>query len=501
MEFTDDILIQSQKDWIADKSEFKVCEKGRRTGITWVESADNVLIAITCKKDGGQNVYYIGTDKEMTEEYIDCCANWARIFNTAASEVESGIWGEGEKEDKHILTFTIRFPLSGNKIVALASRPKKIRGRQGVLVGDEAAHQDDLAELLNAAIAFLIWGGKVRLISTHFGDSNQFNQLILAIRAGKRSGSIHRVPFMKAVDEGLYKRVCLKTGKEWSETNQVKWINDIYKAYGTSAQEELDCIPSQGSNTFLSRTLIESCMQPGIPVLVWHCETNFEELPGHIREADAQDWLRENIDPVINRLDVNAPSFFGEDFGRSGDLTIIWPLQEQTDLTCITPFVVELRNVPFEQQKQILFYICDRFPNFRGGALDARGNGQYLAEVAMQRYGKTRIHQVMLTLDWYRENMPRVKAIFEEQAIIIPKNGDILDDFKSFVMNNGIAKIPDQRSKGRDGEYRHGDAGLAGSMALYAVKNINGGVIPIVESAELETEDKQYYKRHNLSGY
>ena len=138
------VLLPYQQRWISDPSPLKVCEKGRRTGLTWAEAADDVLIAASSKAAGGQNVYYLGTDKEMTEEFIGACAMWAKAFNHAASAMEEGLWDEDE-EDKHIKTFTIRFPASGHKITALASRPRKLRGRQGVLVGDESAFVDDLA--------------------------------------------------------------------------------------------------------------------------------------------------------------------------------------------------------------------------------------------------------------------------------------------------------------------------------------------------------------------
>jgi phage FluMu gp28-like protein len=63
-----------------------------------------------------------------------------------------------------------------------------------------------------------------------------------------------------------------------------------------------------------------------------------------------------------------------------------------------TLFVLELRNMPFRQQEQILFYIVDRLPHLIAGAMDATGNGAYLAEMAVQRYG-ARIRQVKLGTD------------------------------------------------------------------------------------------------------
>jgi phage FluMu gp28-like protein len=55
-------------------------------------------------------------------------------------------------------------------------------------------------------------------------------------------------------------------------------------------------------------------------------------------------------------------------------------------------------------------------PRFICGAMDARGNGQYLAEQAALRYGSL-IEQVMLTNEWYRENMLKYKAAFQDRKI------------------------------------------------------------------------------------
>jgi phage FluMu gp28-like protein len=112
----------------------------------------------------------------------------------------------------------------------------------------------------------------------------------------------------------------------------------------------------------------------------------------------------------------------------------------------------------------------DRLPRFRGGAMDARGNGQYLAEVAMQKYSISRIAQVMLTVEWYRENMPPLKAGFEDRTFILPSDADVLADLRFVRMDKGVAKIPDNaHTKGSDGRDRHGDAAVALAMAKFAV--------------------------------
>jgi len=135
------VLLPYQQRWVGDDSQLKVAEKSRRIGLTWAEAADDVLTAAADKSAGGQNVYYIGYNQDMAIEFIEACAMWSRAFNHAAAEVEEGLWEE-DKDDKHIKTYTIRYPASGHRIVALSSRPANLRGKQGVVVVDEAAFHD-----------------------------------------------------------------------------------------------------------------------------------------------------------------------------------------------------------------------------------------------------------------------------------------------------------------------------------------------------------------------
>ena len=200
--------------------------------------------------------------------------------------------------------------------------------------------------------------------------------------------------------------------REWSPEAEKEWRQEVINVYGDDADEELFCIPSQGSGVYLTRALIETCLSAEIPVIRFEQKSSFAELSDHLRYAETKDWCDENLLPWLLNLDEKQNSCVGEDFGRTGDLSVFIPLLEQQSANWRALFHLELRNIPFQQQEQIFYYICDRLPRFRYGALDARGNGQYLAERAMQKYGADRIAQVMLTESWYRENMPAYKAAF-----------------------------------------------------------------------------------------
>lgn len=243
-----------------------LCQKSRRVGVTWAIGSDAVLTAASSKAAGGMDVFYIGFNLDMTREFIDTCAMWAREFHPALSEVEEFMFKDTDEhgDTKEIQAFRIRFS-SGFEICALTSRPRSLRGRQGFIIIDEAAFHDDLKELMKAALAMLIWGGKVLVISTHDGVDNPFNQYIQDALAGRNNYKVVTIDFDQALADGLYKRICLVTHKEWSKEAEEKWRKEIIDFYGEGADEELFCIPKLSAGTFLSSTLVESRMKD-VPV-------------------------------------------------------------------------------------------------------------------------------------------------------------------------------------------------------------------------------------------
>lgn len=493
------VLLPYQQRWVADQSPLKVGEKSRRIGLTWAEASDDVLIAAASRQAGGQNVYYIGYNMDMAIEYIEACAMWARVFNQAASAIEEGeeVFRDGN-EDRAVKTYTIHFD-SGFRIVALSSRPANLRGKQGVIVIDEAAFHGQLDELLKAAIALLIWGGRVRIISTHDGDTNPFNELVTEIRSLARKGSLHRITFDDAVGEGLYRRVCLRMRKEWSAADETAWVAEVRSYYGDAATEELDVIPSQGSGAWLTTALIEARMDDA-PVLRYAAPKDFERLPDTTRHAEIQEWLEFAVAPVIGAFAGSRETAFGMDFGRSGDLSVIAPCEITQQLQRRCPCIIELRNMPHRQQEQIVNYVLDRLPRLRRAAFDARGNGNALAEFSAQKYGWHRVELVMPTETWYREQMPPLKAAFEDDGIRIPRDLDIRNDLRAVKVVRGVARVPEERTAGRDGGKRHGDAAIALALMHYASRaetaEIEFTAVPApargIDRAPREREDHDY---------
>ncbi len=221
-------------------------EKSRRTGATFGAAADAVLRSGAEKSAGGMDTLYMGTSADMAREFVDASAGWARRLDHAIVSQGEILFDDGS--EKGIKATRIDFA-SGYSIVALPSRPRVLRGRQGFVIIDEAAFVDDLKEVLKAAIALTMWGGRVLVISTHNGAANPFNETIVAIRAGRLPYGLVRFDLDDALRAGLYERICLvSNGRQaWSPEAEADWRENLIKTYADGADEELYCVPSQAA--------------------------------------------------------------------------------------------------------------------------------------------------------------------------------------------------------------------------------------------------------------
>lgn len=494
---TPDVLLPYQQEAIrlAHEHPLFVSEKSRRTGLTYGFAADAVLTAADPR---GSDVFYIAFNLDMTREFIGYCADFAKAFDQVAQESEF-LYDDGSEEG--IKAFRVDFP-SGHAVVALTSKPRSLRGRQGVVIIDEAAFHDDLDELLKAALALLMWGGRVAVISTHDGADNPFNELIGEIRAGKRKGVVQRVTLEDALAQGLYKRICLRTGKPWSPEAEAQWEADLRATYGDAASEELDVVPAKGAGAYLPRATIEACQVSEHRVVRLVADRAFhtagglinpnaddELLPDNIRsavrawrEAWIDEWLEREVRPIVRLFDPHRSSFFGQDFARSFNLSVIAAGQLDAASVLQNRLVIEMFDIPFWAQFRILNWLCRAMPRWSCGKMDARGNGQQLAEDMKEEWGASRIEAVMATEKVYLARMPRVKARFDDRTIGIPRDEGVVEDLRLIKLVKGVPKVVDQIDAKVDGAKgkRHGDYSIA-IMNLVGAADEN--VIPIEAAA------------------
>jgi phage FluMu gp28-like protein len=462
-------LLPYQCRWMADRSRVRVWEKSRRIGASWVCAAESVYYAAL--QNGGCSTWYTSYNKETTAEFIRDCASWAKAIASIHTDVQER--SDVDDEGDEFLTYVIRFS-TGHRITTLSSKPTNLRNRKGRIIIDEAAHIPDLAETLKAAIAILMWGGSVDVLSTHNGVDSPFNKLVDDIKTGRRNYSLHKTDLTQALQDGLFKRICLVNGWEWSQAREDAWRIELIRDYDDFAAEELFCVPSRSGGMYLNRILIEDQMLDR-PVLRFEAPEGFAQRPDDQRARTIQDWLERHVESLTKRLPSGLLHTFGMDFGRTADLSVIVPVTITQKLRREIPFMLELRDVPFREQEQALNFVVDRLPRFVYGALDATGNGQYMAERAWQRYGQNVIEQVTLNDKWYGEHFPPMKAALEDSMLFIPRDADVLSDLMTVELINGVPKLPKSRQSQKAGvrssnAKRHGDAAIAIVLAHYATR-------------------------------
>jgi phage FluMu gp28-like protein len=473
------VLMKHQAAWCAIQSDIKVADKSRRTGITFAEALDDTVTAASRKSAGGSDVFYIGDTKEKGLEFIGYCAHFAKVIALAQgqglSSIEEFLFDDQDDkgQTRQISAYRIRFA-SGFKIVALSSRPANIRGLQGIVVIDEAAYHPNVQGVLDAATALLIWGGKIRVISTHNGKNNPFYTLIKDIQAGVygESAQVLRVTFDDAVENGIYERVCMMKGIEPTPEGKKDWYTRIRKGYGpriAAMREELDAIPRDGNGVAIPTVWIENAMPEERPVLRLVLDDDFAAKHEEERISWCEDWIQQYLEPIRELLDPKLDHVFGMDFARHRHFSVIMPGAITENLTRSVPFIIELGKVPTRQQEQILWYLIDMLPRFNGGAMDATGPGQTLAEYTGDKYGEA-IHQIVLNRKWYAEFMPKMVGAFEDGSLLLPKDKSTSDDFRAVEIIDGIPMVPqvDKRDIKDPEMFRHGDAAIAGALFWYA---------------------------------
>lgn len=385
-------------------------EKSRRIGLTWGLASHAVLRAASASAAGGMNCWYMGYDLEMAREFIDVCAMWARVFGIAAEAIEEELI---EDEGKDVGAFRIRFA-SGFKIVALPSVPRALRGKQGLVIIDEAAFHKSLDQVIKSALALLMWGGQVVIVSTHDGIDNPFNLLLDEIRGGRRKGEVATITFQDALDAGLFERVAAVARQKGRalEVDRAEWVADIYATYGDDAGEELDCVPKAGSGSLIKPADLSACE-----------------------------------DPDAGRPEGYTGGLYiiGRDVARRRDGQIIWGFEMVGDVLWLRDRYEEVGRTFAEQDA---FFDClFRDRRVLSAGIDQTGMGEKVVEDAILRHGQ-RVQGFLLTGPTRLDLGMSLAKRFELSRIRIPHDpvirADLLAIKKAPSSGGGVRLVNDE---------------------------------------------------------
>lgn len=503
------VLLPNQRAWCYDTAQIKVAEKGRQQGYTWATACEAVMVASTCKSDGGLDVYFMTTSQDDARGFINECAQWVEHFSPimrACPDVEEYDWIDEVNDPVAIQTFRIRFP-SGLAIHALPSRPARMRGKKRCLgICDEAAHHD-LDEWLKASSAIDIWGGRRAILSTHHGTDSGFYRYVQKVKAsiaeGKPIASFHSVFFDEALRLGLYKRICRLSRPqiEWTQEREDEWVEQLRHRNQDVFDEEFLGIVTGASNQLIGRPIILAAqiLSPADCPIVELCggEQPRMWINGDLVESDdkpwplpteqaqgiatpeereqlVRGWLDAHLAPILLRINALGHDIHvGDDYGRTGDISCkVIGTNDSTNRRAVR-LVIECDRVPFTIQSQIADYCWPILTRLRSGSGDGNGNGSQCAERAKDM---TR-GKMVVTMRLPDTAFTRVRTRLEHGTLALPRHSkELADDLTSLKRKGNGIDAPQRRTD--RGQQRHADGAYALAHFEHSI-DTDGQVVPI----------------------
>lgn len=438
-----------QAKWLADQSRFKIAEKSRRIGFTYVQAYEDTVDAA---KAGGMDVWFTSADLSAAKEYIKYVEQWAMLLHHAAKHLGEVVVDEVNGEP--IKALVVEFA-NGKRINALSSNPKNFRSKGGKVVIDEYAFHSDPDEMWKAASPSITWGFPIRVFSSHNGRDTRFYRMCEEALRDDSRWSHHRITIEDAIADGIVERVMrLDRPATAAEIDEFRASCRAAAGDDETYEQEYMCNPLDGTTQYISHELITACEHPDVPepVVVHGNDVNsipWQEYKPHVPAA-----LAAILNPA-RRL------YLGMDVARKRDLTVLW-VDELVGDVSVTRWVWELHVMKFRHQAAHLRVLL---PYVSRACLDNSGLGMQLAEDARDDFGP-KVEEVTFNQKVKEDLAITTLRAFEDHALRNPKSEVVRKDFrkiKKLRTASGNARFEGERDK--DG---HADRFWARALARHA---------------------------------
>jgi phage FluMu gp28-like protein len=430
------VLLPWQEAWRRDESPLKIWEKSRRIGATYAEANDAVMSRLAGKRK--LDYWFSSADESAAQEFADYCRFWAQKAGAVADQFTERI--EDDLTRRAGTAYCVRLA-NGTKVTAMSSNPRRFRSKGGDVGLDEFAYHDQPKEMFRAAEPSTMWGGRLRILSTHNGENSEFNRLA---QMGKRRAagqgrpgdipfSLHRTTLPEAVDQGLVERINSTQGTHFGRTEFLAARRASCESQDHWNQEYL-AVPSVDSAAWLPYDLIEAC------------------------QSEACGW-----DAYGGGL-----LYVGMDVGEVADPTRIVAVESVGDVLHVRLRMSFLAEPLSVKQGALLELI--RHGRVVRACIDATGVGAQIAQEAV-RAGKG--EAVKFTLAVKDQLASPLRGRFEDRRIRVPDDREFREDLHSVRMVRtaaGAMRFDAERSAAG-----HGDWFWALALACHAAANVTAG--------------------------
>jgi len=404
-------LLPYQKNWIKDKSRFKIGMFARQTGKTFTTTLEIVDDCFLMESQGKRTRWVIlSRGERQSKEAMEEVKKHCQAYQFAISFFESDY-----RTDSTLYKQLEAILPGGSRIIALPANPDTARGFSGNVFLDEFAFHQDSRKIWSALFPVISAGYKLRVTSTPNGKSNKFYDL-MTMQEGQWAR--HVIDIHQAVADGLQRdvdelKMNLNDADAWAQEYELKWLDE--------------------ANAWLSFDLINS---------VEHEYANLEHYQGQ-------------------------PVYIGNDIARRNDLWVAWVLEPVGDVFWTREIIVKQR-ISFAEQDAILDGLFQKYPVARC-VMDQTGMGEKPVEDAQKRHGRYRVEGMTFTPASKLLLATIAKQCFEDKRIRIPLGDNALrtdlHSLKKLDTPTGTPRFVADESDG------HADRAWACFLALYAAQN------------------------------
>lgn len=422
-----------QEAWLNDSSRFKIVEKSRRVGFTYVQSYEDVRDA--ARQENGMDVWFSSADESASLEYILYAQQWAQLYNLSAEYLGEIVIDR----EKDIKAFSVQFA-SGHRVNALSSNPTAFRSKGGKLVLDEFGFHKQPEEMWKAAIPIITWGFPVRVLSTYNGKGNRYYRMVSDAKKGegRQRWSLHTVTIVMAVMQGLVDKIL---GRPATEQERLDFIEDCRAAAGDEETflQEYMCVPVDEATAWLTWDLITS---------------------------------GEHASAGRPELYEGGDCYVGVDIGRRNDLFVIW-VDEKIGDVYWTREVIRLKNASFAAQDAELDRVFNQY-RVRRCCMDQTGIGEKPVEDAQRRHGSYRVEGVLFTGPVKQELATVIKQRYEDRQVRAPEDRKIRESHHAVRKLMTVAGNP--RFDADRTEVGHADEFWAHALAIHGSEQPGGSI-------------------------
>ena len=441
------------------------------------------------------DTWYSSSDELAGQEWLSDMQDWANRFNLILGEswIDTSLW---TKERAY-------FP-TGVRATALTSNAKNFRNKEGDVILDEFAFNENQRDLYKAAqpCLKLIPHAQLTVISTHDGPETMFSGFCIDAEAEQRnprcmhqscraklpvSGpqkcpecgrdtsprwSHHRVTIFDAVRDGLALRVWGSQLDKYGsrEALDTAYIDDAKAGCATPEdfEQEYNCCPAKYS------TLVSA--------------EDYEKL------VLQQDGVAIEIPDCLDPEQSYGELFVGIDCGRVHDFTVVWVLERGYDPTAKphladvfrTVAVRYFRNEAFPVQEAFIRQVVDH-ACLSKGLIDMGTVGRGLSESIQDITGGV-IKQYAFTAPRMAMIAERVRQMTQQHRVSLHPSPFVRSDV--LCVRRTVTPAGGKKYGGNTKE-THGDFFWALALALESAAQVHGVQVATAESVQDEIEAEQ----------